>query len=215
MPDFENIAEALGIVVILLMGAVPWIIRALARKNQQQRRNQAPQQQQQRQERPQQQRQERPQPAGQARPRAADPFEELRRRIEAAQRQRQQQRQPTRQQPQAETAPQARPVPPQYAPIPAPQQRQAPRPAPAPQASQQVAWPAQSPRPVKVTRRAVRTPVQSSHALGSIVQLSPRDERRRQPSPGGWQRIDKLPPLKRAIVMAEILGKPRADKPLF
>jgi len=149
------------------------------------------------------------------RPAEQDPFEELRRRIEEAARRRQEEEARRRR----ETAPPAsqpqRPAEPMPAPagetartFPEPVARRQPIPPPLPQ---------QFPQP-QVRRQQRRAPRPAQPAPAAIVQpelqpSAPLEHAHiappRKKEPTSWERIESLPRLKKAIVMAEILGPPR------
>ena len=206
MPD---LLKALGIVVALILFALPQILRAIAankrRQEQMPDRDRAP---------------SAPQPTSRPRP-AADPLEELRRRIEtAAQRRREEEARrtgaPTAQQPAQASRPQSQ-MPPrpvetrpqaQRTAQPRPQPQQPPQPRPAPALAQPAA---EKRRRQPASRQA---PDGTEERLGRLVTtLKATEAPERQaaePTSPAWRQIEGLPPLQRAIVMTEVLGKPRA-----
>ena len=204
MPD---LLKALGIVVALILFALPQILRAIAankrRQEQMPDRDRAP---------------SAPRPT--TRP-PADPLEELRRRIEtAAQRRREEEARrtgaPTAEQPAQASRPQSqmpprpvetRPQAPRTA-QPRPQPQQPPQPRPAPALAQPAA---QKRRRQPASRQA---PDGTEDRLGRLVTTLKATEapgpQAAEPASTALLRIESFPPLQRAIVMAEVLAKPRA-----
>ena len=147
------------------------------------------------------------QPAPGSEDEAGDPFEALRRRIEDAARRRQQEEEarkrgesvpfPSEPGEQA-TRPQQQP-PPWPAPVPQPPAR---RPAPAPQpASRRVQLTIAPPEPIPAR------PLAASEGRADVLMSAPPQVKQ---ALTGWARIGRLPPMQRAIIMAEILGPPNA-----
>lgn len=162
-------------------------------------------------EQPQQQRA--PRPTG---PIENDPFEELRRRIEeAARRRKQEEEQRTSERaPAAEAERQPPPQPhpqPQYRPQPQPRPQPMPQPEyrphqqPAPRPEQQY-----RPQPQPMPRPQAAKPVFIEHEPAPWAPLKLSQPIRRAQKATGLERIERLPPLQRAIIFSEVLGPPAA-----
>jgi len=215
----DPIIKALAVVVALVMMALPHIFRAIAaskrrreEQNGQGRDYGAPSP---------------PRPAGgPARPQApVDPFEELRRKIEAAaQRRREEQARrtgaPIGERPAPAPRPQPQMPPRPVEPRPQPQYRQAEPIAQRPMARPAQQRPQPAPKPVQPAAQErrkpparKRAPVTREERLGHVHEtMGPLEPVTiaTETTTSAWERIQSLPPLKRAIVMAEIIAKPRS-----
>jgi len=220
----EELEKIIGFIVVLLMMVVPFLIRALGQRG----RQQAPPPPQ-------------PRPAPQPQPHGEgtdDIFEELRKRIETAAEKRRREAEgeaaePADEAEEPEEEPEyPRPIPqpppaPQRAPQHVPSYRRPvppPRPQPLPRMPRPMPAPGHAPAPAERRAEAVVAVVEQRLQAAAeepprqeMVTLQPQVQAQEQVRGGirseAWQRIEKLPSLRRAILLSEVLGSPSGLTP--